>query len=58
MQWLAENWFWVLLIAGFVGMHLFGHSHGGHGSGRCWGGKRKDDDARAEEPKAASGHRH
>lgn len=59
MQWLAENWFWVLLIAGFLGMHLFGHGHGGHGSGGCCGGSKPDDrDAGAEGAKAASGHRH
>ncbi len=39
MDWLAENWFWVLLIVLFVVMHLFGHGgmHGGHG-------KHKDDE--------------
>lgn len=30
MEWLAENWFWVLVSVVFIGMHLFGH--GGHGS--------------------------
>lgn len=30
MEWLAENWFWLLIGIVFVGMHLFGH--GGHGS--------------------------
>ena len=31
MQWLATNWFWVLIGGVFVGMHLFGHGgHGGH----------------------------
>lgn len=33
MDWLAENWFWVLVLVLFVGMHMFGHGgmHGGHG---------------------------
>ena len=32
MQWIVENWFLVLLIGGFVVMHLF-HGHGGgHGN--------------------------
>ena len=31
MEWLAENWFWLLIGIVFVGMHLFGHGHGGHG---------------------------
>lgn len=31
MQWLAENWLWVLIGAVFIAMHLFGHgSHGAH----------------------------
>lgn len=29
MQWIIENWIWLLLGGGFVAMHLFGH--GGHG---------------------------
>lgn len=32
MQWLLDNWIWVLLGGGMIAMHLFGHgSHGGHG---------------------------
>jgi len=32
VEWLAENWFWVLVAVLFVVMHLFGHGgHGGHG---------------------------
>ena len=32
MEWLAENWFSVLIGIVFVGMHMFGHGgHGGHG---------------------------
>lgn len=33
MAWFAQNWFWVLLLIGFIAMHL-GHGggcgHGGH----------------------------
>jgi len=25
MEWLSQNWFFVLILAVFVGMHLFGH---------------------------------
>jgi hypothetical protein len=32
MDWLAENWFWVLIFVLFIAMHLFGHGHGGHGA--------------------------
>lgn len=32
MQWLSQNWFWLLFGLAFVGMH-FGHGgHGGHGN--------------------------
>ncbi len=43
MEWLAQNWVWVVVFAVFIGMHLFGHGgHGGHsglgGHGGCCGG--------------------
>ena len=31
MQWLSENWVFVLVVLAMVAMHLFGH--GGHGGG-------------------------
>ncbi len=33
MEWVRENWVWIILFAVFIGMHLFGHGgmHGGHG---------------------------
>jgi hypothetical protein len=31
MEWIAENWFLILIFLLFVGMHMFGHGHGGHG---------------------------
>lgn len=38
MDWLTQNWIWVVFLVLFVGMHLFGHGgHGGHGGG-CGGG--------------------
>ncbi len=31
MEWLLDNWFWVLFASAFILMHLFGHGcHGGH----------------------------
>ena len=33
MEWLTENWFWVVIGVAFIAMHLFGH--GGHG-GSWW----------------------
>ena len=45
MAWLAENWFWVLIVAVFLGAHFFGHkghrgghgTHAKHGGGGCGG---------------------
>jgi len=42
VEWLAANWFWVLIGVVFIGMHLFGHGCGG---GHNRGGS-------ADEPKA------
>ena len=41
MEWVSQNWVWVLFAVGMIAMHLFGHgSHGGHG-GHCGpGGQR------------------
>lgn len=34
MEWFATNWFWVVLIILFIGMHFVGHGgrdrHGQH----------------------------
>ncbi len=41
MEWLSENWIFLLIAVAFVAMHLFGHGgHGGHGGGQR-GGTRK-----------------
>ncbi len=50
MEWLTENWFWLLIGILFVGMHLFGH--GGHGGGHGGHGTK---DTGIDKP---SGHRH
>ncbi len=44
MEWLADNWMWVLLIGGFGAMHLFGHGRHGKGGGGCGGGSAKTAD--------------
>ena len=47
MEWLSENWVFILIAAAMVAMHLFGHGgHGGHGKGRA------DDEGKG------AGHRH
>ncbi len=61
MEWLSQNWVWVLLIAGFVAMHMFGHGgHGGHGGSSDGGNKdarpASKDDVQGTAKK--SGHQH
>lgn len=35
MEWLTENWVFLVVAAAMMAMHLFGHGgHGGHGAGR------------------------
>ncbi|MEO6280158.1 DUF2933 domain-containing protein [Roseateles sp.] len=69
MDWLAQNWIWVLFGIAFVAMHLFGHGgHGGHaGHGLERTGRRDATDAqvpiaggaRPAAPPADTGtHRH
>lgn len=32
MEWISQNWVWVLFAVGMIAMHMFGHGgHGGHG---------------------------
>lgn len=40
MEWIRENWVFIIFFAIFIGMHLFGH--GMHGGG-C-GGHGKDNE--------------
>ncbi len=58
MQWVIDNWIWILFGVAMIGMHMFGHGHGGHGQQghagaddetaghgghSCCGGKGKQD---------------
>ena len=61
MDWIAQNWVWVLFAVGMIAMHMFGH--GGHGSHRGHGGgesapqsARKDGVQHTSEH--GSGHHH
>ena len=50
MEWITQNWFWLLIGIVFVGMHLFGRGCcGGHAGHRPSG---KDD---SDKPQ---GHQH
>ena len=31
MEWISQNWVWVLFFVAFMAMHMFGHgAHAGH----------------------------
>lgn len=62
MEWLTENWFWVVIGVAFIAMHLFGHGgHGGHGEGDR---QRRSNETENEEGRGrgvnekAGGHQH
>lgn len=61
MDWLAQNWIWILVALLFVSMHF---GHGGHGGG-CGGSHgrhrpRRDGnrDADAASKNQPQGHQH
>jgi len=43
MEWLSQNWFFVLILVIFVGMHAFGGcgGQGGHGKNDKKGGPER-----------------
>lgn len=49
MEWVLDNWFWLLIGVLFIGMHGFGH--GGHG-----GQKHDPTNARSDEDHKPSNH--
>lgn len=51
MGWLSSNWIWILVIGGFIALHVFGHGHGGHARSRA----PQTDGAVANDP--GSGHK-
>lgn len=56
MDWLAQNWVWVLVFAAFIGMHLFGHGgHGGHSGG---GDDQRQADREQPGKDRPQGHQH
>ena len=61
MDWIAQNWVWVLFAVGMIAMHIFGH--GGHGGHRARGSDRDDARSTGEEiarppSEPRSGHHH
>jgi hypothetical protein len=58
MEWLSQNWVWVLLGIGFIAMHMFGHGgHAGHGSSDRKVEKPEDKD-KQRASKQGSGRQH
>lgn len=67
MDWLVQNWFWVVVLVLFFAVHLFGHGgHGGHGGHRGHGGDTdatrgpadKDKDKDKQDKTRPQGHQH
>ena len=61
MEWISQNWVWVLFAVGMIAMHLFGHGgHGEHGGNddrqNDTNPERKDGGQGASAPR--SGHHH
>ncbi len=54
MEWIAQNWLWVVFGIFCVGMHMFGH--GGHNPS----GRETNDDTSPckENPEQSSGSQH
>ena len=58
MEWISQNWVWVLFFAGMVAMHLFGHgAHGGHGDDQN-GPKPQSKDNEQRTSEQGPGHKH
>ena len=58
MEWLSQNWVWVLFFVAFIAMHMFGHGgHGGHGGGRT-DPKPKSKDSERRTSEQEPGHKH
>ena len=58
MEWISQNWVWVLFSAGMIAMHMFGHGgHGGHGDEQS-GAKPANKDGAQRTSKQGAGHHH
>ncbi len=42
MEWIRENWFFIIFFIFFMAMHLFGFGCGGHGGHQGHGGEDKE----------------
>lgn len=53
MEWLAQNWFFILFFVLFVAMHMGHGGHGGHGGHRRRPADQADDDPRTRDVSSA-----
>jgi hypothetical protein len=62
MTWFLENWFWMLVVVAFVGMHLVGHGghggHAGHGSDPTQRKGPLDKNKGRRDETSSGGHQH
>ncbi|WP_083835219.1 MULTISPECIES: DUF2933 domain-containing protein [Novosphingobium] len=62
MEWLLQNWIWILVGVAFVALHMFGHGghggHGGHRGDRSDGRSTDHGSAERRDADASSAHRH
>lgn len=57
MDWLSENWFWILVFVLFIWMHRGGHGcHGGHQHGAA--GKHPGEKGGSDKDLPDSSHPH
>lgn len=60
MDWIGNNWIWLVFIGGMIAMHLFGHRghrHGsGHGDGPNRGEPAKGDPVRTDQTQMVHDH--
>ena len=54
MEWINQNWFWLLIGIVFVGIHLFGHG----GRGGCCGGHAEHRPTDKDNSDKPQGHQH
>jgi len=59
MQWVLDNWVWLLLGGGMIAMHLFGHGgHGSHGKNRNTGSQSEPESQPSPPPAAGGTEKH
>lgn len=59
MEWILQNWVWILFAMGMIAMHMFGHGgHGRHDGDDQPGTKLAEPDSVASASKRSHRHHH